>query len=72
MLRQSWDPTPIGGRFELVVHSATKYLNGHSDIVGVRVRGRRPDLPCDRAAGFSPEAVGAGAGPFDSSWLCAV
>jgi cystathionine beta-lyase/cystathionine gamma-synthase len=31
---------PIDAGFDLVVHSATKYLNGHSDIVGGVVAGR--------------------------------
>jgi cystathionine beta-lyase/cystathionine gamma-synthase len=32
---------PIDHGFDLVVHSATKYLNGHSDIVAGAVMGRR-------------------------------
>jgi len=31
---------PIEAGFDLVIHSATKYLNGHSDIVGGAVAGR--------------------------------
>jgi cystathionine gamma-lyase len=47
------------------MHSATKYLNGHSDMVGgVVVVGDRPEL-ADRLA-FLQNAVGAVAGPFDS------
>ncbi len=51
-----------------MVHSATKYLNGHSDIVGgVAVVSERPELApvIDRLA-FLQNAVGAVAGPFDS------
>src|SRR5882762_8007555 len=29
-----WIQRPIESGFDLVIHSATKYLNGHSDIVG--------------------------------------
>ena len=35
-------PSDIG--FDLSVHSATKYLNGHSDIVAGAVAGRRTDI----------------------------
>jgi cystathionine gamma-lyase len=56
---------PLELGFDLVMHSATKYLNGHSDIVGgVVVVGDDKDL-ADRLA-FLQNAVGAVAGPFDS------
>lgn len=56
---------PIEHGFDIVVHSATKYLNGHSDIVGgVAVTGANPELS-DRLA-YLHNAVGAVAGPFDS------
>ncbi len=55
-------PLEIG--FDIVVHSATKYLNGHSDIVGGVVVVSDPDLG-ERLA-FLQNAVGAIAGPFDS------
>jgi len=49
----------------MVIHSATKYLNGHSDIVGgVIVVGESKELG-DQIA-FLQNAVGAIAGPFDS------
>lgn len=63
-----WIQRPLEVGFDLVVHSATKYLNGHSDIVGgVAIVGDRPDLVpvIDRLA-FLQNAVGAVAGPFDS------
>jgi len=63
-----WIQRPLELGFDIVVHSATKYLNGHSDIVGgVVVAGDRPDLKttADRL-GFLQNAVGAIAGPFDS------
>ena len=56
---------PLELGFDLVMHSATKYLNGHSDIVGgVIVAGEDAAL-ADRLA-FLHNAVGAVAGPFDS------
>ena len=49
----------------MVIHSATKYLNGHSDMVGgVIVVGENKELG-DQIA-FLQNAVGAIAGPFDS------
>jgi cystathionine gamma-lyase len=60
-----WAQRPIEFGFDMVVHSATKYLNGHSDMVGgVIVVGGDKDLG-DRIA-FLQNAVGAIAGPFDS------
>ena len=56
---------PLELGFDLVMHSATKYLNGHSDIVGgVVVVGDLPDLT-ERLA-FLQNAIGAVQGPFDS------
>ncbi|MBV8377368.1 MAG: PLP-dependent transferase [Verrucomicrobia bacterium] len=63
-----WIQRPLELGFDLVLHSATKYLNGHSDMVGgVVVVGARPDLTpvIDRLA-FLQNALGAVAGPFDS------
>ena len=60
-----WIQRPIEFGFDMVVHSATKYLNGHSDMVGgVIVVGEKKELG-DRIA-FLQNAVGAIAGPFDS------
>lgn len=60
-----WIQRPIDFGFDIVVHSATKYLGGHSDLVGgVAVVKDRDDL-ADRL-GFLQNAVGAVAGPFDS------
>jgi cystathionine beta-lyase len=56
---------PLEMDFDIVMHSATKYLNGHSDIVGgVIVVNDRPAL-ADKLA-YLQNAVGAVAGPFDS------
>jgi cystathionine gamma-lyase len=56
---------PLEHGVDLVMHSATKYLNGHSDMVGgVVIAGDDKELG-DRLA-FLQNAVGAVAGPFDS------
>ena len=56
---------PLELGFDLVVHSTTKYLNGHSDIVsGCAVVGENPDL-AERLK-FLHNAVGAVASPFDA------
>ncbi len=56
---------PLELGFDLVLHSATKYLNGHSDVVsGVVVVGDNPQLAEQLA--FLQNSIGAIAGPFDS------
>src|SRR5262249_52882298 len=56
---------PLGLGIDIVMHSATKYLNGHSDVVnGVVVIGLNEALR-ERLA-FLQNSVGAVAGPFDS------
>ena len=56
---------PLEHGFDIVVHSTTKYLNGHSDVVnGCAVVGENKDL-AERLR-FLQNAVGAIAGPFDS------
>ena len=60
-----WIQRPIESGFDIVVHSATKYLNGHSDLVsGVAVVGDNKELG-DRMW-FLQNSVGAIAGAFDS------
>jgi cystathionine gamma-lyase len=60
-----WIQRPIEAGFDIVVHSATKYLNGHSDLVsGVAVVGANKELG-DRMW-FLQNSVGAIAGAFDS------
>src|SRR5436309_12850621 len=60
-----WIQRPIETGFDIVVHSATKYLNGHSDLVGgVVVVGDNKEL-ADQIA-FLQNSVGAIAGAFDS------
>jgi cystathionine gamma-lyase len=55
---------PIELGAHLVVHSATKYLNGHSDMVGGVAIAADKDL-AERLA-FLQNSVGAVAGPFDA------
>jgi cystathionine gamma-lyase len=60
-----WVQRPLEHGFDIVMHSATKYLNGHSDIIGgMLVVGENPDL--SERVGFLQNAIGAIAGPFDS------
>ena len=55
---------PLETGAHLVLHSATKYLNGHSDMVGgIVVAG---DAEMAERMGFLQNSVGAVAGPFDS------
>lgn len=56
---------PIEWGADLVIHSATKYLNGHSDIIGgIAVVGERADIAED--LWFLLNSVGGIQGPFDS------
>jgi cystathionine gamma-lyase len=55
---------PLEYGADLVVHSATKYLNGHSDMVGGVVVAGTKDLAQQMA--FLQNAVGAVSGPFDA------
>jgi cystathionine beta-lyase/cystathionine gamma-synthase len=60
-----WTQRPLEHGFDLVMHSTTKYLNGHSDMVGgIVVVGENVGLR-ERMA-FLQNAVGAIQGPFDS------
>lgn len=55
---------PIEQGADLVLHSATKYLNGHSDMVGGIVVTATAELS-ERMA-FLQNSIGAIAGPFDA------
>lgn len=60
-----WIQRPLELGFDIVLHSATKYLNGHSDVVsGVVVVGDNADL-AERIA-YLQNSCGGVAGPFDS------
>lgn len=57
---------PLTMGIDMVVHSASKYLGGHSDIIGGVVAGRREDV--EQMAQNERELFGAVMSPFDS-WL---
>ena len=57
-------PLELGA--DVVVHSTTKYMGGHSDVVGGALVVRDAEL-AEKIA-FHQNAIGAVAGPFDS-WL---
>ena len=57
---------PLGLGADVVVHSTTKYLGGHSDVVGGALVVRDAGLGDELA--FHQNAMGAVAGPFDA-WL---
>jgi cystathionine gamma-lyase len=59
-----WAQQPLQLGADIVVHSATKYLNGHSDMVGGVAVVANLEL-AERIA-FLQNAVGAISGPFDS------
>ena len=59
-----WAQRPLESGFDIVVHSATKYLNGHSDIIGGVAICRGQGLA--ERLGYLQNAIGAIASPFDS------
>jgi cystathionine gamma-lyase len=55
---------PLEYGFSLVVHSATKYLNGHSDVVGgIVITGSNKEVT--ERMGFLQNAIGSVPSPFD-------
>lgn len=63
-----WVQRPLELGFDIVVHSTTKYLNGHSDVIGgVAIVGSdERQAEARERLGFLQNAVGAIASPFDS------
>jgi len=56
---------PLEHGFDIVVHSTTKYLNGHSDAIGgAAIVRNAPDLA--ERIGYLQNAIGGVPGPFDS------
>jgi len=55
---------PLALGADLVMHSTTKYLNGHSDVVGGAVIAASPELAKDLA--WWANAIGVTGSPFDS------
>jgi cystathionine gamma-lyase len=58
-----WIQRPLDFGFDIALHSATKYLNGHSDAIGGIAVARDPTL-CERLT-FLQNAIGSVPGPFD-------
>ena len=58
--------SPLALGADIVVHSATKYLGGHSDVVGGALVAKDPAL--GEKLAWHQNALGAVAGPFDA-WL---
>lgn len=56
--------TPIRFGADVVVHSTTKYLNGHSDVVGGGIVAR--DVGLAEELGWWANCIGATGSPFDS------
>jgi cystathionine gamma-lyase len=59
-----WVQRPLEIGFDLVVHSATKYLNGHSDVIGGVCVTRSKTLAEQLA--FLQNAIGSVPSPFDA------
>jgi len=60
-----WIQRPLEMGFDIVVHSTTKYLNGHSDVIGGAAVVRENPQISDRLS-FLQNAVGAVPSPFDA------
>ena len=58
-----WVQRPLEHGFDIVMHSATKYLNGHSDVISGVAATSRDDLA--EKLGFIQNAVGSVPSPFD-------
>lgn len=63
-----WSQRPLELGFDVVLHSATKYLNGHSDVISgvIAVAGEDRQAELREKLTFLQNAVGAVTGPFDS------
>jgi cystathionine gamma-lyase len=59
-----WAQRPLEHGADIVMHSVTKFLNGHSDMVGGALVVRDADLA--ERLGFLQNSAGAILGPFDS------
>jgi cystathionine gamma-lyase len=60
-----WIQRPLELGFDIVVHSTTKYLNGHSDVIGGCAVFKEKNEFSERLA-FLQNAVGAVPSPFDA------
>ena len=59
-----WSQQPLSHGADIVMHSATKYLNGHSDIIGGVLVAKNADLAT--RIKFLQNSVGGVMGPFDA------
>jgi len=68
----TWTPPPVADPFalgaDLVVHATTKYLAGHSDVLGGAVLARSEDDPAFARVRWLQRTEGAVPSPFDA-WL---
>ncbi len=55
---------PIEMGFDIIIHSVTKYINGHSDVVGGALVAANEELA--EKIGYIQNATGGVLGPFDS------
>ncbi len=60
---------PIALGADIVVHSATKYLNGHSDVIAGFIVGTREFIEVVRGTGLK-DMTGAILSPFDAFLVC--
>ncbi len=60
-----WIQRPLELGFDIVVHSTTKYLNGHSDVIGGAAVLQK-NSPLREQLAFLQNAVGAVPSPFDA------
>jgi cystathionine gamma-lyase len=56
---------PLEHGFDIVVHSTTKYINGHSDAIGGAAI-VRADADLEQRVGYLQNSAGGVAGPFDA------
>ena len=60
-----WIQRPLDHGFDVVMHSTTKYINGHSDLIGGVAVIRKDEALRDRLA-YLQNAIGGVPGPFDA------
>lgn len=59
-----WSQQPLSLGADIVMHSATKYLNGHSDVIGGVLVARETEIAAQLK--FLQNSVGGVMGPFDA------
>src|SRR5688572_3693079 len=61
-----WIQRPLEHGFDIVVQSTTKYINGHSDVIGGAAVIRKDDEELHDKLSFLQNAVGSVPSPFDA------